>query len=92
MLLLHVLVSSCFHAQYFLDLGFNAFRIPFTLERLVPPAGGLTGPFDKYYLGNLTSVCNFRFLFKSHSDGTSCIQLVEYITENGGYAIVDRKN
>ncbi|CAK5263021.1 unnamed protein product [Mycena citricolor] len=41
--------------DYFVNKGFNFFRMPFMLERLVPPAGGLTGPFDQTYLGRIQS-------------------------------------
>ena len=36
--------------------GFNTFRIPFLMERISPPATGLTGPFDSTYLGGLQTV------------------------------------
>ena len=39
-----------------MNQGFNTFRIPFLMERLSPPATGLTGPFDSTYLGGLTTV------------------------------------
>ncbi|CAK5275868.1 unnamed protein product [Mycena citricolor] len=37
------------------EQGLQFFRLPFMLERLVPPAGGLTGPFDQTYLGRIQS-------------------------------------
>ena len=36
--------------------GFNTFRIPFLMERLSPPATGLTGPFNSAYLSGLQTV------------------------------------
>jgi hypothetical protein len=36
--------------------GFNFFRVPFQMERLVAPATGITGPFSSAYLANLTTV------------------------------------
>ncbi|KIY44001.1 glycoside hydrolase, partial [Fistulina hepatica ATCC 64428] len=45
--------------DYFLDLGFNTFRVPFLMERLSPPANGLTGDFDDEYLGNLTDTVEY---------------------------------
>ena len=44
------------HRQFFVENGFNAFRIPFLMERLSPPATGLTGPFDSAYLSGLETV------------------------------------
>uniref|UniRef100_A0A0W0FPM0 cellulase n=1 Tax=Moniliophthora roreri TaxID=221103 RepID=A0A0W0FPM0_MONRR len=37
--------------DYFVGQGFNFFRVPFQLERLAPPATGITGAFDETYLG-----------------------------------------
>lgn len=45
--------------DYFLGQGFNTFRIPFLMERISPPATGLTGPFDSTYLGGLTTLVNY---------------------------------
>ncbi|EIN13297.1 endoglucanase [Punctularia strigosozonata HHB-11173 SS5] len=45
--------------DYFVGLGFNTFRVPFLLERLAPPATGITGAFDPLYLGNLTETVNY---------------------------------
>ena len=42
--------------DYFVDQGFNTFRIPFQQERLSPPANGLTGAFDQTYLDGLKTV------------------------------------
>ncbi|KAJ4494909.1 endoglucanase [Lentinula edodes] len=41
--------------DYFVGQGFNFFRLPFLLERLTPPATGITGPFDPNYFGNLSA-------------------------------------
>jgi len=41
--------------SYFVGKGFNFFRLPFLLERLCPPATGITGAFDTHYFGNLSA-------------------------------------
>ncbi|QRV95710.1 Cellulase (glycosyl hydrolase family 5 protein) [Ceratobasidium sp. AG-Ba] len=53
--------------------GMNTFRIPFLMERLAPPSGGISGSFDQTYLAGLTSIVN-------------------YITNKGGYAVIDPHN
>ncbi|KAF5327666.1 hypothetical protein D9619_004867 [Psilocybe cf. subviscida] len=45
--------------DYFVSQGFNAFRIPFKLERLAPLSGGITGSFDQTYLSGLTTIVNY---------------------------------
>ncbi|THV07369.1 endoglucanase [Dendrothele bispora CBS 962.96] len=45
--------------DYFVGQGFNFFRVPFLLERLAPPATGITGQFDSAYFGNLTQTVNY---------------------------------
>ena len=45
--------------QYFVGKGLNTFRVPFQLERLIPPAGGLTGSLDATYLSGLTTTVNY---------------------------------
>ncbi|KAL0954437.1 hypothetical protein HGRIS_003416 [Hohenbuehelia grisea] len=45
--------------DFFTEKGFNTFRIAFQLERLSPPATGLTGPFDTAYLGGLKTIVNY---------------------------------
>lgn len=45
--------------QYFLNNGFNSFRITFLMERMVPPATGLTGAFNQTYLSGLTTAVNY---------------------------------
>ncbi|KAJ6609268.1 endoglucanase, partial [Mycena sp. CBHHK59/15] len=49
--------SSCM--QYFVSKGFNFFRVPFLMERMVPPATGITGPFNSAYLANYTAAINY---------------------------------
>lgn len=39
--------------------GMNTFRVPFLVERLVPPANGLGGAFDQTYLSGLTTTVNY---------------------------------
>ncbi|KAI0763305.1 endoglucanase [Trametes elegans] len=40
--------------DFFLQQGFNTFRIPFLMERVSPPTtGGLSGPFNNTYLDGL---------------------------------------
>ncbi|TCD60013.1 hypothetical protein EIP91_010912 [Steccherinum ochraceum] len=45
--------------DYFVTNGFNAFRIPFLMERMSPPATGLTGPLDQTYLSGLKTIVNY---------------------------------
>ncbi|KAJ7475903.1 endoglucanase [Mycena latifolia] len=45
--------------DYFVGKGFNFFRIPFQMERLVAPATGIAGPFSSAYLANLTATINY---------------------------------
>ncbi|CAL1715810.1 unnamed protein product [Somion occarium] len=45
--------------DYFMGQGFNTFRIPFLMERLSPPATGLTGPFDATYLSGLKTIISY---------------------------------
>ncbi|KAG8982989.1 hypothetical protein FRB90_006377, partial [Tulasnella sp. 427] len=45
--------------DYFVNLGFNAFRVAFLMERLSPPANGLTGSFDATYLASLKSTVSY---------------------------------
>ncbi|KAG8982962.1 hypothetical protein FRB90_006437, partial [Tulasnella sp. 427] len=45
--------------DYFVGLGFNAFRVAFLMERLSPPANGLTGAFDSTYLASLQSTVSY---------------------------------
>jgi endoglucanase len=39
--------------------GMNTFRIPFLVERITPPAGGLTGAFDATYLAALKNIVSY---------------------------------
>ncbi|TDL27839.1 glycoside hydrolase [Rickenella mellea] len=43
--------------DYFVGQGFNAFRVPFMMERLSP--SGLTGGFDATYLSGLMTIVNY---------------------------------
>ncbi|KAJ3545968.1 hypothetical protein NMY22_g2236 [Coprinellus aureogranulatus] len=45
--------------DYFVNQGFNTFRIAFKLERLSPLGGGLTGAFDQTYLSGLRTIVNY---------------------------------
>ncbi|KAH8093705.1 glycoside hydrolase superfamily [Cristinia sonorae] len=45
--------------DFFVGQGFNAFRIPFLMERMSPPATGLTGPLDQTYLSGLKTIVNY---------------------------------
>ncbi|KAH8152685.1 uncharacterized protein LAJ45_03526 [Morchella importuna] len=45
--------------DYFMAKGFNTFRIGFLMERLTPPATGLTGAFDATYLASLKTIANY---------------------------------
>ncbi|KAG9004811.1 hypothetical protein FRB94_002060 [Tulasnella sp. JGI-2019a] len=45
--------------DYFVGLGFNTFRVTFLMERMSPPATGLTGPFNATYLAGLTTIVDY---------------------------------
>lgn len=45
--------------DYFIAKGFNTFRIAFLMERLTPPATGLTGAFDATYLASLKTIATY---------------------------------
>lgn len=45
--------------DFFIEHGFNTFRIPFAMERMSPPATGLGSPFDSAYLGDLKTTVNY---------------------------------
>ncbi|KAG8790989.1 hypothetical protein FRC12_010425 [Ceratobasidium sp. 428] len=45
--------------DFFLGKGMNTFRIAFTMERISPPAGGLTGAFDATYLAGLKKIVSY---------------------------------
>ncbi|KAI0636253.1 endoglucanase [Trametes polyzona] len=46
--------------DFFLNQGFNTFRIPFLMERVSPPStGGLTGPFNNTYLDGLKQTVSY---------------------------------
>ncbi|KAF7309725.1 putative endoglucanase [Mycena indigotica] len=45
--------------DYFVGKGFNFFRVPFLMERMVSPSTGITGPLVSSYLANYTSIINY---------------------------------
>ncbi|CAE6387300.1 unnamed protein product [Rhizoctonia solani] len=45
--------------DYFLGKGMNTFRVAFTMERVSPPANGLTGAFNATYLGDLKTTVSY---------------------------------
>ncbi|KAF9017185.1 glycoside hydrolase [Hymenopellis radicata] len=45
--------------DYFVGKGFNFFRVPFLMERLTPPATGITGQFNAAYLALLTETVEY---------------------------------
>jgi len=45
--------------DFFVGNGFNTFRIPFLMERISPPANGLTGAFDPTYLSGLQTIVTY---------------------------------
>ncbi|KAA8906644.1 endoglucanase [Sphaerosporella brunnea] len=45
--------------DFFLGKGMNTFRVTFLMERLSPPAGGLTGTFDPTYLASLKQTASY---------------------------------
>ncbi|KAF7981198.1 hypothetical protein HWV62_34521 [Athelia sp. TMB] len=45
--------------DFFVGKGFNTFRVCFLMERISPPANGLTGSFDPTYLAGLTTIVNY---------------------------------
>ncbi|KAG9076234.1 hypothetical protein FS749_012016 [Ceratobasidium sp. UAMH 11750] len=45
--------------DFFLGKGMNTFRIAFLMERISPPAKGLTGAFDATYLAGLKSIVSY---------------------------------
>ncbi|KAF7308605.1 CBM1 domain-containing protein [Mycena chlorophos] len=45
--------------DYFVGEGFNFFRMPFMMERMVSPTVGMTGPLSQEYLANYTEIVNY---------------------------------
>ncbi|KAF8586781.1 glycoside hydrolase family 5 protein [Ramaria rubella] len=45
--------------DYFVQNGFNTFRVTFLMERMSPPPTGLAGPFNATYLSGLTTIVNY---------------------------------
>lgn len=60
------------------------------MERMAPPSTGITGAFDDAYLANLTSVCVHWQLFSCYALKIA-FQIVNYITDAGAYAVIERK-
>ncbi|KAG9125015.1 hypothetical protein FRC07_009300 [Ceratobasidium sp. 392] len=59
--------------------GMNTFRIPFLVERLVPPANGLGGAFDQTYLSGLKSIVTYI----TNKGGYAAIDPHNYMRYNG---------
>ncbi|KAG8724647.1 hypothetical protein FRC09_016192 [Ceratobasidium sp. 395] len=59
--------------------GMNFFRIPFLMERLVPPANGLGGAFDQTYLSGLKSIVTYI----TNKGGYAAIDPHNYMRYNG---------
>ncbi|KAJ7066705.1 endoglucanase [Mycena amicta] len=45
--------------DFFVGKGFNFFRVPFQMERMVSPSTGIAGPLVASYLANYTSIINY---------------------------------
>jgi endoglucanase len=45
--------------DFFMGKGMNTFRVCFLMERMSPPATGLTGSFDQTYLSGLKTIVNY---------------------------------
>ncbi|KIM24871.1 glycoside hydrolase family 5 protein [Serendipita vermifera MAFF 305830] len=45
--------------DYFIGKGMNTFRIPFLMERLVPPSTGIAGSLDATYLAGLKTIVTY---------------------------------
>lgn len=45
--------------DFFVGKGFNFFRLPFLMERLAPPATGITGAFNATYLNLIKSTVSY---------------------------------
>ncbi|KAF7294516.1 CBM1 domain-containing protein [Mycena kentingensis (nom. inval.)] len=45
--------------DFFVAQGFNTFRVPFQMERMVSPSTGMTGALVSSYLGNYTATINY---------------------------------
>ncbi|KAI0322574.1 putative cellulase precursor [Amylostereum chailletii] len=65
--------------DFFINAGFNTFRIPFLLERLAPPSTGITGPFDTTYLSGLQTIVNYI----TGKGGFALIDPHNYLIYNG---------
>lgn len=65
--------------DFFLGKGMNSFRIPFMLERLCPPATGMTGAFDATYLQGLKTIVSYI----TSKGGYAAIEPHNYARYNG---------
>jgi len=65
--------------DFFMGQGFNTFRIPFLLERLAPPATGITGTFDPTYLSGLKTIVSYI----TGKGGFALIDPHNYMSYNG---------
>ncbi|KAG8744341.1 hypothetical protein FRC10_010321 [Ceratobasidium sp. 414] len=65
--------------DYFMSKGMNTFRIPFMVERLVPPANGLTGAFDATYFNSLKTTVEYI----TGKGGYAAIDPHNYMRYNG---------
>lgn len=45
--------------DFFVEKGFNFFRLPFLMERLAPPATGITGAFNATYLNLIKTTVSY---------------------------------
>ncbi|PWW80129.1 Glycoside Hydrolase Family 5 protein [Tuber magnatum] len=66
--------------DYFLGIGMNTFRIPFLMERMVPPAQGLAGTMDAAYLAGLKEIATYI----TGKGGYAVIDPHNYGRYNGG--------
>ncbi|KAB5588419.1 hypothetical protein CTheo_8140 [Ceratobasidium theobromae] len=65
--------------DYFLGKGMNTFRVAFLMERISPPANGLTGAFDSTYLAALKSTVSYI----TGKGGYAVIDPHNYLRYNG---------
>ncbi|KAI3615004.1 glycoside hydrolase family 5 protein [Moniliophthora roreri] len=65
--------------DYFVNQGFNFFRVPFQLERLTPPSIGITGAFDNTYFTDLQSTVNYI----TNKGATVAIEPHNFLIYNG---------
>ncbi|KAK7050930.1 hypothetical protein VNI00_005042 [Paramarasmius palmivorus] len=65
--------------DYFVNQGFNFFRVPFQLERLTPPSVGITGNFDSAYFADLQQTVNYI----TNKGATVAIEPHNFLIYNG---------